>query len=184
MGKVVIGMSMSLDGYINDRTGSVAALYPDFETLASTESLRDSMLTTGAVVMGKRTFAMGNPDSYADSYEYQVPIFVVTHHPPAKHPRETDRLKFSFVQTGLESAIAQAKAAAGEKDVTVVGGATVFQDCLRLKLADEMHIDILPVLLGAGLRLFDSFEEAPILLDKIKVLETPVRTSLQFRVRK
>lgn len=76
-GKVVLGMTMSLDGFINDRDGSVGALYPDLAALRDTEPLQESMQNTGAVVMGRNAFAMANaPDSIAENYEYQVPIFV------------------------------------------------------------------------------------------------------------
>jgi riboflavin biosynthesis pyrimidine reductase len=84
----------------------------------------------------------------------------------------------------FERALAQAKAAAGDKDVTVVGGASVVQECLRRGLADELHTDIMPVLLGEGLRLFDHLSDQAITLEKIKVLETDIRTNLRFRVVK
>jgi len=93
-------------------------------------------------------------------------------------------LTFTFVSEGLERALAQAKAAAGDKDVTVVGGASAVQECLRRGLADELHIDIMPVLLGEGLRLFDHLSDQAITLEKIKVLETDIRTNLRFRVVK
>ena len=68
--------------------------------------------------MGRMAFEMaGDPDSYAGQYQYQVPIFVVTRHPPAKHPKEGSGLTFTFVGDGLDSAIAQARTAAGEKQV-------------------------------------------------------------------
>ena len=75
MGKIVIGMTMSLDGFINDPNGSVGALYPDLVALRDTEPLRESIQTTGAVVMGRNSFDMAeDPDSLAGNYEYQVPM--------------------------------------------------------------------------------------------------------------
>jgi dihydrofolate reductase len=100
-------------------------------------------------------FDMGEPDSYADSYEFQVPIFVVTHTPPATAPRQNDRLTFTFVTDGVESALRQARAAAGDKDVTVIGGVDVARQCLHSGLVDELDLAIVPVLLGDGLRFFD-----------------------------
>ena len=182
MGQVIVGMTMSLDGYINDRSGSVGRLYPDLAELRDSPILADSIQNTGAVVMGRNAFAMGDPDSFAGTYEYQVPIFVLTHEPPQKHPRETGKLTITFVTDGVESAIAQAKAAAGDKDVTVVGGASTLQQCLRAGLADEIHIDVMPVLLCAGQKAFEQIGAEPIKLEKIKVIETPIRTSLRFRV--
>ncbi len=101
---------------------------------------------------------MGDPDSYVDYYEFQVPIFVLTSEPPQKLPKQNERLTFTFVTEGIESAIIQAKAAAGDKDVTVVGGASTAQACLRAGLVDELHLDLMPVLLGESLRLFEHLE--------------------------
>src|SRR3989304_2351819 len=140
MAKVILGMTMSMDGFINDRSGSVEALYPDLAALRNTEPLRESIQNTGAVVMGRNAFAMAeDPDSIAGTYEYQVPIFVLTHQAPKRHPKENDRLTFTFVTNGIENAIKQAKAAAGDKDVTVIGSASTAQQCLKAGLADELH---------------------------------------------
>src|SRR5215211_1556547 len=122
MAKVVVGMTMSLDGYIQDRSGSVGALYPDINTLRDTESLQEAIQNTSAVVMGWNAYAMAkDPDFYAGNYEFQVPIFVLTHEVPQRTPKQTDKLTFTFVTDGIESAIRQAKAAAGAKDVVVIG---------------------------------------------------------------
>ncbi len=146
MGNVIIGTTMSLDGFMNDRNGDVSRLYPDFEALHKTEMLQEEIRTTGAVVMGRRAYDMAEGD--LTGYEYQVPIFVLTHHVPAKGPKgENDRLTVTFVTGGIESAIAKAKAAAGDKQVTVVGGAQTAQQCLRAGLVDEIHMGIVPDLL-------------------------------------
>ena len=108
MAKVVAGMTMSLDGFVADRKGSVARLYPDFEAMHDTTTMKEAIEKTGAVVMGRRTFEMGKPDSYVGTYEFQVPIFVVTHEPPAVAPKQDERLTFTFVTDGVESAIRQA----------------------------------------------------------------------------
>ncbi len=184
MAKVVLGMTLSLDGFINDRTGGVCALYPDLYELRNTEPMRESIQNTGAVVMGRNAFAMAkDPDFYGGNYEFQVPIFVLTHEVPKKHPKETDRLTFIFVTDGMESAIRQAKAAAGDKDVVVIGGANTEQQCLRAGLVDELHIDIMPVLLCGGLRLFEDISTEQIQLERLKVMELPAgRTHLRFRI--
>jgi dihydrofolate reductase len=186
MGKVVLGMTMSLDGFINDRSGSVEALYPDLAALRDTEPLRESIQNTGAVVMGRNSFAMAeDPDWFAGDYEYQVPIFVLTHQPPKRQPKEVGKLTFNFVTDGIESAIGQAKAAAGDKDVNVIGAASTAQQCLKAGLADELHIDIMPVFLGAGLRPFEGIDERQIQLERLKVVElSGGRTHLRFRVVK
>ena len=84
-----------------------------------------------------------------------MPIFVLTHTPPAQLPKPDERLTFTFVTDGIESAIRQALAAAGDKDVTVVGGPSTVQQCLQHGLVDVLQIGIMPVLLGDGLRLFE-----------------------------
>lgn len=184
MGKVILGFTMSLDGFISDRNESVADLYHDLDTLRYAQPLQESIRDTRAVVMGRKTFEMGEPDAYAGNYEYQVPIFVVTKHPPKKQPRQTDQLTFTFVTDGVESAIRQAKAVAGDKDVTIVGGAEIAAQCLNAKIVDEIHMDIMPIILGKGLQPFEGISEGSIKLEKISVMETSVRTHLKFRVIK
>jgi dihydrofolate reductase len=186
MAKVNAGMAMSLDGFVEDRHGSVGALYPDLDALRKTEFMRESIQNTGAVVMGWNAFAMAqDPDWFAGNYEYQVPIFVLTHEVPKRHPKETDQLTFTFVTDGIENAIRQAKAAAGQKDVVVIGGASTVQQCINAGLVDELDVIIMPVLLCGGLRLFENIGAEPIRLEKIKVTDLPVGgTYLLFRVVK
>jgi dihydrofolate reductase len=183
MGKVIIGATMSLDGLMNDRDGDVGRLYPDFKALRETEMLQEEIRMTGAVVMGRRSYEMGEGDF--TGYEYQVPIFVLTHHIPAQAIKgENDRLTVTFVTDGIESAIEKAKAAAGDKQVTVVGGAHTAQQCLRAGLVDEIHMGIVPVLLGEGLRFFEPPDNEQMKLERIRVFESPTRTDLWFRVSK
>lgn len=87
--------------------------------------MRDAVAATGAVIMGKKTFEMRDPDSYVGTYEFQVPIFVLTHHPPRILPKQDERLTFTFIGDGVASAVSQAKAAAGNKAVQIIGGASV-----------------------------------------------------------
>jgi len=175
-------MTMSLDGFVNDRNGSASALYPDLAELGSVDYMADTIKATGAVVMGRRTFEMGDPDSYVGEYEFQVPIFVVTHQPPATEPKQDAYLTFTFVTDGVESAVDQAKAAAGDRLVQVVGGPSLVQELLRLGRVDELHIDVMPVLLGGGLRLFESVDPEQARLEKLRVREAGARTGLEFRV--
>lgn len=181
MGKVLAGMTMSLDGLIQDRHGSVARLYPDLDALRQTELLQEEIQQTGAVVMGRHAYDMAQGD--LTGYEFQVPIFVLTHHVPETVAKgQNERLRVIFVTDGIESAIAQAKAAAGDKDVTVIGGAQTIRQCLQAGLVDELHIDLIPVLLGGGLRLFEPLDSAPIELERIRMIEYPWFTHLRFRV--
>ncbi|MDQ2716230.1 MAG: dihydrofolate reductase family protein [Chloroflexota bacterium] len=189
MGKVIIGATMSLDWFMNDRNGDVSRLYPDLDALRRTEMLAEEIQTTGAVVMGRCTYDMAEGD--VTDYEYQVPIFVLTHHVPEKvairfllTEGENDQLTLTFVTSGIERAIEQAKAAAGDKHVMVVGGANTAQQCLRAGLVDEIHIGIIPVLFGEGLRFFEPLDNAQMELERTRVFESPTRTDLWFRVIK
>ncbi|MDO8726678.1 MAG: dihydrofolate reductase family protein [Candidatus Methanoperedens sp.] len=182
MAKVILGVTISLDGFAEDSKGGVGALYPDLDTLRKTDLLQESIRTTGSVVMAWKEFAMAeDPDLYAGNYEYQVPIFVFTDKAPEEHPKETDKLTFTFVTDGIESAVRQAKVAAGRKDVTIIGSTATVQQVLNAGLADELQIDIIPIFLHNGFRPFELIDEN-IMLKKIKVVEAGERTSLQFRI--
>jgi dihydrofolate reductase len=183
MAKVIVGMTTSLDGFVADRGGSASRLYPDLQALRDTAYMRTLIEETGAVLMGRRTFEMGDPDSYVGDYEFQVPIFVVTHEPPRVAPKQDDRLTFTFVTDGVEFAVAQAKEAAGDKAVQVVGGPSVIRQLLQAGLVDELWVDVMPVLLGSGLRLLDDSGLEHVQLEKIAVHEVGARTSFRFRVR-
>lgn len=179
MAKVCFGMIMSLDGFVNDRGGKIDKLYESFEP---NEEIEATMANTGSVIMGRKTFEMTeDTDAYADNYEFQVPIFVLTHHPPAKHPKENENLTITFVTDGIESAVQQAKAAAGEKDVVVLG-ADVGQQLLRAKLVDEVQIAIAPLLLGTGTRMFEQLEDMEIKLEKVRTTETSQQIEVYYKV--
>ncbi|MBN9389700.1 MAG: dihydrofolate reductase [Chloroflexi bacterium] len=184
MGKIVAGMTMSLDGFVKGQDGNFAVLYPAFDELLKTDLMQETFATTGSVVMGRTSYEMCQGD-FTD-YEFQVPLFILTHSVPTVVARgENDKLSFHFVTDGVESLIRQAKVAAGDKDVTVVGGANTIQQCLKNGLIDELQIDIMPVLLGGGLRLFENLEKAEIKLEKVKVFDLPGGgTEIRFRVLK
>ena len=183
MTKVILGLTISLDGFAEDINGSVEKLYPDLDTLRETEVLKESISSTGSVVMSKKEFAMAeDPDWMADNYEHQVPIFVFTDEEPEIHPKENDKLTFSFVTDSIKSAVMQAKAAAGNKDVTIIGSASTAQECIKSGLADELHIDILPLFLKRGYRPFEDIDNKSINIERIKVVALPAgRTHLRFR---
>lgn len=184
MAKVIAGMTMSLNGFINDRKGSAESLSPDFEELRETASFKQMIEDTGAVIMGKNTYNMADPFAWInDDYEFQVPIFVLTHDVPEKFPPGNDKLKLSFVTDGIESAITQAKAAAGDKLVQIIGGADTIQQSLNSGLCEELWIDIMPLLLGEGLRLFENIETDKLKLERVSVEQpTSSRTSIIYTV--
>lgn len=181
MGKVVGGMTMSLDGFVSDEHGGLDRLYPDLAALAASEVLREEIRTTGAIVMGRTSFNLGDPDAYADSYEYQVPIFVLTHHPPEKMPKQNDRLTVTFLSGEIGPIIARAKAAAGDRNVLLIG-VSVNHQCLHAGLCDELHFGIVPALLGSGKRFFDGFDASGLLLEKFRSFESGDRADLWYRV--
>lgn len=179
MGKVIAGMTMSLDGFID-----AEKVNPDFAELHDVPSFKKMIENTGAAVMGRHVYEMADPFMWAnDDYEFQTPIFVLTHTPPAKYPKGNGRLGFTFVTDGIESAVSQAKQAAGDKDVQIIGGANTIQQCLNEGLCDELQIDIMPILLGKGLRLFENIDTDKMKLERIKTEETTsMRTSITFKV--
>jgi len=181
MAQVIASMTMSLDGFVNDRDGSVDRLYPDLEALRKTEMLQELMRTTGAVVMGRHAYDMAEGDF--TGYEFQVPIFVLTHHVPQRIAKgENERLSFTFVTDGIESAIRQAKVAAGDRNVTVIGGPDTVAQCIRAGLVDEIEVGIRPVLLGSGLPLFEHVVAEPVELEMTRLIELPDAIYLRFRV--
>lgn len=168
---------------MNDKNGEVGRLYPDMAALRESGVIRDSIRDTGAVLMGRHTYDMGQGD-YTD-YEYQVPIFVVTHKPPAAGPKgESGAFKFNFVMDGVVSAVEKAKAAAGEKQVTVVGGANLSRQIIKAGLFDELELSLVPILLGEGLRFFDELGTLEIGLEKVSTLEAGGMTHLRYRVKR
>lgn len=184
MGKVVGGMTISLDGFFKGRDGNTVPLNPAFDELLNSEIMQEVFATTGSVVMGRTSYEMCQGD-FTD-YEFQLPLFILTHSAPTTVAKgANDKLSFTFVTAGVESAIRQAKAAAGDKDVCVVGGAITLQECLRKGVIDELQIDIMPVLLGDGSRFLEHLESEQIKLEKVKAVDLPGGgTHLRFRVLK
>jgi dihydrofolate reductase len=183
MGQVHAGMVMSLDGFVKGRDGNTTPLYPAFDDMMASDLMQEIIVTTGAVAMGRNSYSMAGDYS---AYEFQVPLFILTHTVPTTAAKgASDKLSFTFVTDGVESLIRQAKAAAGDKHVVVVGGANVIQQCLNAGLIDELQIGISPVLLGDGLRLFENLENENIQLEKVKVVEWAGSiTEIRFRVLK
>ncbi len=183
MTQLLAGMTVSLDGFVEGPPGQNVSMSVNEDADRASAQLAEAIKHTGAVLMGRRTFDMAeDPDLYADHYEFQVPIFVVTHRPPSPPPRGNDALTFTFVTEGVESAAAQALAAAGDRDVTVVGGPDVIRQLLVAGLVDVLEMDVVPVLLGSGTRFLDSPLLAGIPLDLEYVQEIGSRTTLGFRV--
>jgi dihydrofolate reductase len=204
MGKVSMGLSMSLDGFIagpNDgpehplgeggerlfawySTGDTEYRLPGTEMVfrvspQSAELLREAHPRMGAFVTGRRTFDITN--GWGGNPPLGVPTFVVTHSVPQEWVYEGS--PFTFVTDGVESAVEKAKEVAGDKDVAV-GAASVVQQCIRSGHLDVIHVDLVPVLLGDGVRLFEHLGNMPIELERTNVVEGAGVTHLTFRVVK
>jgi dihydrofolate reductase len=194
MGKVFLILSISLDGYVagpNDEIeplhnwlfgGDTPSQHGHGLTLssASREVLDEALEETGACVAGRRTYDVSG--GWGGEPPYPVPYFIVSHDVPPEMARED--APFTFVTDGVEAAIERAKAAAGDKKVSVAG-ADVPQQAIRAGLLDEIHIHLVPVLLGEGKRLFDHLGNQRIDLERTRVVEAPESvTHLRFRVKR
>jgi dihydrofolate reductase len=163
------------------------------ERNADSEVVEEVLAKNGATVMGRRMFSGGagpweedpNADAWwGDDPPFHHPVFVLTHH--AREPvTKQGGTTFTFVSDGIEAALEQARAAAGDKDVGVGGGATVAQQYLRAGLLDELQIHLVPVLLGDGVRLFEDHHDPDRgRLECTRVIESPAVTHLAYRVGK
>jgi len=196
MSKVVAIMSMSLDGYVADLNDGVAEVFDWYSTSGDVEiqtggsdpmtfkmsgpsAEHFAALTSelGAVLTGRRTFDVAQ--GWGGNHAWG-PAFVLTHHIPDGWPRPDSTVQ--FVTDGIDSAVAQAKAAASGKSVAVHGADTI-QQCLKAGLLDEMNIDLAAVLLGAGVRLFDHLAGTPSVLGNPTVVQGVGVTHLRYPVR-
>jgi dihydrofolate reductase len=162
------------------------------ETNADDEVVKESLAVQGAVVMGRRMFSGGagpweddpNADGWwGDEPPFRVPVFILTHHgrePVTKQGGTT----FTFVTDGIAAALEQARAAAGDQDVFVAGGADAVQQYLAAGLLDELQIHLVPVLLGDGVRLLDNLGREQLTLELDRVVDSPAVTHLRYRVTK
>jgi len=162
------------------------------EANADSEVIEESLRATGAVVMGRKMFSGGegrwedDPRArgwWGEDPPFHVPVFVLTHH--AREPLDMEGgTSFTFVTGGIEAALELARAAAGDKDVALAGGASVVQQYLKAGLLDELHIHLAPVLLGDGVSLFDRLGIDAVGLETTRVIASPSVTHLRFDVPK
>ncbi len=186
MGPVEVDISMSVDGFITGPGEEGAGLGEGGEILHAwfqkdpdgPRLLDDALFaTSGAVVTSRKIY--DGTGGWGDDGFYGMPVFVLTHRPHDVVVR--GETTFTFVTEGIESAIAQARAAAGDKKVHVMGGAGVIQQALKAGLVDSLHLHVALVVLGAGTRLFDNLTD-PIELERTEVLESQFATHLRFRI--
>lgn len=197
MGKVVAAITTSVDGYVagpDDGPGKGLGEGGErlhywvfggpwtYDTEPSGEAagedaewLREAMAGLGAVVAGRWTYEAA--DHWGDENPWGLPFFIVTHR-PEEQPEGDD---FVFVD-GVEEAVTQAKAAAGEKDVSVMGGAETIRQALAAGLVDQLTIIVAPVILGGGKRLFEGFTK-DVELEHVAIRQSQFATFIDYRVR-
>jgi dihydrofolate reductase len=212
MGKVFLDITTSLDGYVagpnptleqplgvgGERLHEWMIATATFrethgqsggERSADSEVFQELVDSKGASVMGRRMFS-GGQGPWADDPKaggwwgedppFRQPVFVLTHH--AREPLVLGETTFTFVTEGVEAAVELARAAAGDKDVAVIGGAAVAQEALAAGLVDELNIHVSPVFLGSGTRLFDDGAGAGVQLELDGAIDSPAVTHLRYRV--
>jgi dihydrofolate reductase len=201
VGKVFVDISTSLDGFIaGPNDGPDVPLGVGGERLhewvfglvswrerhglaggtadRDAEILDEAFRNTGAVVLGRRMF--DNAGGWGDEPPFHVPVFVLTH--DEREPlTKAGGTTFTFVTDGIESALEQAKRAAGDKDISIAGGANTIQQFLQAGLVDEMQIHVVPLLLGRGVRLFDDLGRQQVELETTRVIDSPAVTHMRFR---
>ncbi|HJT57850.1 MAG TPA: dihydrofolate reductase family protein [Ktedonobacteraceae bacterium] len=186
MSTSVLYMSMSLDGYIagpNDESGNPGGFGFDrlhewfgYAPEGEARQLKDEYEATGAVLVGRRTAEQ--VDHYGGDH-HGVPIFVVSHRPPG--PSVANYPLVTYVTDGIEAAMAQAKATAGDRNVLVHGAYTA-QRALEAGVLDEVQIHLIPVLFGGGRRLFEVLPSR-VELEIVRVIDTPQATHIHYHVR-
>jgi dihydrofolate reductase len=193
MGKVFADHSMSLDGFsagpnvrIDNGMGDGGEALHEWmfhdggKTGHRGEVLEDLFGTTGAVVVGRHTFDLGEKP-WGENPAFHRPVFVVTHRPRAMVTKQGGTT-YTFVTEGLEAAVAQARATAGERDVVVLGGATVIQQCLRQGLLSELRLHVAHLVLGGGTSLFGDAAAATFALERTRLIDAEGVSHLTFRV--
>jgi dihydrofolate reductase len=196
MSKVSCGISMSVDGFVAGRHQSLDEPFGEgvrdrlhrwmFEEPEANAAAIEALTASGAYVMGRNMFGPGRGawdeewrGWWGDDPPYHAPVFVLTHH--EREPLEMQGgTTFTFVTDGAEAALAQARAAAGDGDVAIAGGAATVRQYLSAGLLDELRLHIVPVVLGAGERLFDGVGD--VALEQLEASGTGLVTHVTYRV--
>lgn len=193
MSKVIIDITMSLDGYVtgpNDGMGNGLGdggmILHDWVFDGRTEAdnlflIEEPMQTLGSCILGRRTFDIAE-SAWGENPPFYGQVFVLTHRPHETITR--GNATFIFVTDGMESALKQAREAAGEDKIVALMGANVSQQYLKAGLVDEMELHVANVLMGAGRPLFANIGDGIIKLERIRVVPTPAVTHIRYRVVK
>jgi dihydrofolate reductase len=182
VGRVLLDMAISQDGFVGVPGDDDPGLYDWYfdPSDASRPVVDELVATTGAIVLGRGAFGTGDDAGGWDETPYAVPHFVVTHRPPQ---RPAGPVEFVFVTDGVVAAVARAREAAGDRYVTIGGGAGVARQCLADGLVDEIQLHVVPLLLGSGIPLFDGSGPA-VRLRKARVVDAPNVTHVRYRVER
>jgi dihydrofolate reductase len=150
------------------------------------DMMERAFANVGAIVMGRRMFGGEGPWGdepwqgwWGDEPPFHVPVYVLTHH--EREPLEKTGTTFHFVTGGIEAALAQAKAAAGDQDVSIAGGAETIQQAIRAGAVDELQLHVAPYFLGGGTPLFDGLPAGS--LEPIEVVASPAVTHIRYRLQ-
>jgi dihydrofolate reductase len=199
VGRVIADQSVSLDGFSagpNVRIGN--GMGDGGEELhewmwseagrtgrdgTAVEGPQELLAGAGAVVVGRRMFDLGEEPWGDPPPFHNNPVFVVTHRPKAPVVKQGGTT-YTFVTDGLDATLARAREAAGGRDVAVLGGADVIQQCLKGGVLDELHIHLAHVLLGGGTRLFGDLDAASATFERMRVIDAEGVTHLRFRLVK
>ena len=193
MSKVVCEISVSLDGFITGPNVHIGNGLGDggerlhdwmFDAKTATDAkiVDEVYASTGAVIIGKGMFDVGF-EPWGDPPPFRMPVFVVTHEERDPLPMQGGTT-YTFVTDGIEAALKLARAAAGDKNVGIWGGANIIRQYLKAGLLDEMQIHLIPILLGDGIRLFEGLAPQGIELRRTGSTETPAATHFWFEVVK
>jgi dihydrofolate reductase len=209
MSKVFFSVGMSLDGFMAPKPGPIDALSPEWmeqwmkiqkwvfqqrffrenlklgeggETGQDNRILEATFHRTGVSIMGKRMFQAGERH-WPEEAPFHTPVFVLTHE--VRRPWERKGgTTFYFVNDGIESALRQARAVAGGRDIRIAGGADIIRQYLNAGLVDEFSLAVAPALLGEGIRLFDGVDPRRALIDITEAIHSPQVTHLRYAVRR
>ena len=197
MGKVIADISISLDSFgagpnvtmENPMGDGGEGLHTWMESEdgrtgrdgTAVESPQELLSGSGAVVVGRRMFDLGE-EPWGDPPPFHGnPVFVVTHRAHVPMPMQGGTT-YTFVTEGLEAALARAREAAGDRDVAVLGGPEIIQQCIRGGLLDELRLHVVHTLLGGGTALFEGLDPAGVALERIRLIDANGVTHLTFRV--
>jgi dihydrofolate reductase len=194
MAHVILVMSMWLDGFVTaanprmeEPTGDGGQVLNEWsmegENSPNRKYVEENVAKLGAVICGRTTYGSSVPRWGANgpSGAARRPVFLLTHEAPNARLKDS---VYTFVTTGMHKALKNAQASAGDQEVAVMGEANVGQQYLKAGLIDEIVIHLVPVLFGAGTRLFEHLGDEHITLEPVHVLDTPSVTHLRYRVVK